>query len=112
MRRRYMSKAGFKTPEANNKMTTPHERTRSLLWAGSFLIELAQDPSLPLRVRRSAVVIARHFPTIEQVAQMALLERPSVLGSHLAAPDEVDWDEEWPMGPLRYSTRLERPSEP
>lgn len=93
-------------------MTTPSERTRSLLRAGSFLMELAQDKTLPLRVRRSAVVIARHFPTIEQVAQMALFQSPSGLPMGLASPDEVDWDDEWPLGPLRYSTRLERPSEP
>jgi len=93
-------------------MTTPDERTRSLLWAGSFLIELAQDETLPLRVRRSAVAIARHFPTIEQVGQMASFQAPSGFGIGLAPPDEVDWEEEWPSGPLRYSTRLAWPSEP
>ena len=48
-------------------MTIPHERTRAMLWAGGFLIELARDTSLPIAVRRRAVVIARHFPTIEDV---------------------------------------------
>lgn len=28
-------------------MTMPDERTRALLWAGGFLIELARDNSLP-----------------------------------------------------------------
>lgn len=93
-------------------MTTPDERTRSLLWAGSFLIELAQDKTLPLRVRRSAVVIARHFPTIEQVGQMASFQDPSRFGIGLAPPGEVAWEGEWPLGPLRYSTRLAWPSEP
>ncbi len=50
----------------------PDERTRALLWAGGFLIELARDDSLPLDIRRRAVVIARHFPTIEDVSTMAL----------------------------------------
>lgn len=93
-------------------MTTPSERTRSLLWAGSFLIELAQDETLPTRVRRSAVVIARHFPTIEQVAHMSLFQHPFGLHMGLAPPGEVEWEEGWPQGPLRYSTRLERPSKP
>lgn len=47
-------------------MTTPDERTRALVWAGGFLIELARDRSLSLDVRRRAVVIARHFPTIKR----------------------------------------------
>lgn len=55
-------------------MTMPDERTRALLWAGGFLIELARDDRLPVDVRRSAVAIARHFPTIEQVSAMAILK--------------------------------------
>ena len=58
-------------------MTIPHERTRAMLWAGGFLIELARDTSLPIAVRRRAVVIARHFPTIEDVSTMAV---PAFLG--------------------------------
>ncbi|WP_447584943.1 BPSL0761 family protein [Pseudoxanthomonas mexicana] len=38
-------------------MTMPDERTRALLWAGGFLIELARDDSLPLSIRRRALVI-------------------------------------------------------
>jgi hypothetical protein len=41
-------------------MTTLSERARSLVWAGAFLVELAKDESLPIAVRRTAVVIARH----------------------------------------------------
>lgn len=91
-------------------MTMPDERTRALLWAGSFLIELAQNDSLPLDVRRRAVVIARHFPTIEDVATMALFRHPSGLGMGLTPPSEVpSWTKDSPHGPLRYSTRLEWP---
>ena len=61
-------------------MTIPHERTRAMLWAGGFLIELARDTSLPIAVRRRAVVIARHFPTIEDVSTMALFRHSSGLG--------------------------------
>ena len=52
-------------------MTMPHERTRALLWAGGFLIELARDASLPISVRQRAIVIARHFPTIEDVSTLS-----------------------------------------
>jgi hypothetical protein len=38
-----------------------------------MLIEIARDKSLPLRLRRCAVVIARHFPTVEDVAGMAVM---------------------------------------
>lgn len=46
-------------------MTMPHKRSRAIVWAGGFLIELAKDESLPLTIRQTAVQIARHFPTIE-----------------------------------------------
>ena len=88
-------------------MTIPHERTRAMLWAGGFLIELAQDTSLPIAVRRRAVVIARHFPTIEDVSTMALFRHSSGLGLGLASPSETpSWADDCRYGPLRYSTRL------
>ncbi len=58
------------------------------------------------------MVLARHFPTIGQATQVALFQNPSGLRMGLAAPDEVEWEAEWPLGPLRYSTRLTWPSEP
>lgn len=61
-------------------MTMPYERTRALLWAGGFLIEVARDESLPIAVRQRAVAIARHFPTIEDVSHMARFRHPSGLG--------------------------------
>lgn len=92
-------------------MTTPVERTRALLRAGGFLIELARDKRLPVDVRRSAVVIARHFPTVEDVAQLAMFRHdPSGLGVGLASPRETpSWAEECEFGPLRRSTRLKLP---
>lgn len=93
-------------------MTMPDERIRALLWAGGFLIELAQDDGLPLTVRRRAVVIARHFPTIEDVSAMALFRHPSGFGLGLTSPTEVrSRNEEGRFGPLRYSTRLAWPEE-
>ena len=93
-------------------MTTPDERTRALLWAGGFLIELARDNSLPLAVRRQAVIIARHFPTIEDVSAMALSMPPSMFGMELTAPAKVDVrSEECRFGLLRHSTRLAWPED-
>ena len=93
-------------------MTMPNERTRALMWAGGFLIELARNRSMPLDVRRRAVVIARHFPTIEDISAMAQLRYP--IGHHaaLTAPDEIDVETEGGhFGPLRYSTQLAWPEE-
>lgn len=93
-------------------MTMPYERTRALLWGGSFLVEMARDNSLPLSLRRRAVIIARHFPTIEDVSTMAIMLQ-SGLGCELARPDEVpDWKRECPAGALTYSTSLEWPEDP
>ena len=89
-------------------MTMPDERSRALVWAGGFLIELARDKSLPLQTRRRAVSVARHFPTIEQLDAMAIsdpacgLERPS---------RHPSWVEQCRFGPLRYSTGFAWPEE-
>ncbi|KAF1720334.1 hypothetical protein CSC78_18605 [Pseudoxanthomonas japonensis] len=93
-------------------MTMPDERTRALLWAGSLLIDIAQDQSLPLSLRRRAVTIARHFPTIEDVAWIVGSLRDSVLSIGMASPEnalpeEADRD----FTPLRHSTRLRWPGD-
>lgn len=94
-------------------MTMPDERTRALLWAGGFLIELARDDGQPLSVWRRAVVIARHFSTIEDIAAMALFRHSSGLGKGLASPDEApSWVEDCRYGPLRHSTRIAWPGDP
>lgn len=88
-------------------MTMPDERTGALLWAGGFLVELAQNESLPLDVRRRAVAIARHFPTYEDVSSMA---RPfSLPGAELADPATMDMTSNFSNGLLRQSTRLAWP---
>jgi hypothetical protein len=92
-------------------MTIPTERTRALVWAGGFLIELAQDESLPLSVRRQAVAIARHFPTIEDVRGLA---HQSLSSGHPRLVDPAahsSWSEECKFGPLQYSTRLHWPED-
>ncbi len=94
-------------------MTMPYERTRALLSAGGFLIELARDPRLPLDVRQRAVVIARHFPTFEWVAFQARLQHAAGLGEGLASPDAADgWQAHCRYGALRDATRLKLPAPP
>lgn len=93
-------------------MTMPDERTRALIWAGGFLIEVAGDKRLPADIRRSAVVIARHFPTIEDVSAMANFRHVSGHGIGLAPPQECPaWAEDCRHGPLRHSTRLAWPKD-
>lgn len=87
-------------------MTTQNERARSLVWAGAFLIELAKDRSLPITIRRTAVVIARHFPTTWDVTRMASHPFPTV---ELCDDDIQEWSRDYPHGPLLDSTRLAWP---
>jgi len=93
-------------------MTMPDERTKALLWAGSFLVDIAQDEPLPLPVRRRAVTIARHFPTIEDVAWIVESLRDSVLSIGMAPPENALSEEcDGDFTPLRHSTRLRWPGE-
>lgn len=43
-------------------MTTPQERTRSVIQTRVFLIELSRNTSLPEGVRRDARFLLRHYP--------------------------------------------------
>jgi len=94
-------------------MTTPHERSRALVWAGGFLVELARDAHLPVNVRQQAVRIARHFPTVEQVSHLAATTGSSTspFGLELEDPGaNPEWSEECRYGPLTFNTRLGWPS--
>ena len=94
-------------------MTTPHERSRALVWAGGFLIELARDTRLPVDVRQKAVRTARHFPTIDQVGHLAatVASSTSQFGFELEDPKEnPEWAGECEHGPLTLNTRLGWPS--
>lgn len=90
----------------------PDERTRALLWAGSLLIDIAQDNSLPLSLRHRAIIIARHFPTIEDVSWMAVSSGQSAFNIQIARPQEVLLDmSSVDFTPLRHSTKLKWPEE-
>ena len=90
-------------------MTIPAERTRSLLHAGGFLVELARNESLPLSIRQRAAAIARHFPTIEDLHHMSVPPGPLHLEAKLTPPDCEDESGCGEFGPLRYSTRISWP---
>lgn len=94
-------------------MTTSDERTRAMIWAGAFLVELAKSSELPLAVRQRAVWVARHFPTIEDIGTMAAFRHePTGLGMGLDPPDSVaELLKSFPRGALYRSTRLEWPNE-
>lgn len=80
------------------------------MWAGGFLIETARDSALPLEVRRRAVVIARHFPTVEDISAMSLLRYPIGPAVVLVPPDESDDEHQYGLfGPLRRTTRFAWP---
>lgn len=92
-------------------MTMPSERTRALIWAGGLLIDLARDRTLPVSIRRRAVVIARHFPTVEDVELMADDTPTVLLGPMLGAVEEEWKHESGSHGPLRHVTRFGWPDD-
>lgn len=51
-------------------MTLPEDRTRAAVWASGLRIKIARDTRLPLELRKRAVVITRHFPTLEEITSM------------------------------------------
>lgn len=91
-------------------MTTPSERARSLVWAGAFLVELNKDQTLPLNIRRTAAVIARHFPTTRDIQRMASATSPDI--DVASSAQLADWLKDYSQGPLLDSTCLRLPEEP
>ena len=55
-------------------MTTPYERTRSVIQTRDFLIELSRDSSLPERLRRDAKFLLRHYPNSDDMALAGRME--------------------------------------
>lgn len=93
-------------------MTMPDERSRALVWAGGFLVELARDERLPLEIRQQSAKIARHFPTIEQISALAVTVQSSTTPFGIELDDPAKnpvWGTEFRHGPLTFRTRLEWP---
>lgn len=93
-------------------MTIPLERSRAVLWAGSLLIALNGDRRVPMPYRQMATVIARHFPTVEDVAQAATLSLLRDAGGMFEHPRDCgNWQDTCPGSSLTHHTRLNWPSE-
>lgn len=91
-------------------MSTTEERTRALVWAGGFLVQISRDRTLPPELRRQATVIARHFPTIEDVALLSMHADFCAPNGSRASQEELDaWSIDMKHGPLTERTRLRWP---
>lgn len=55
-------------------MTMPHERTRSIIQARDFLVELSHDQVLPESIRNEARRLLRHYPTSNEILLAAKAE--------------------------------------
>jgi hypothetical protein len=65
-------------------MTMPHERTRSIIQARDFLVELSGNQALPGSVRNEACRLLRHYPTSDEILLAAKVEEG--MKSGLTAP--------------------------
>lgn len=94
-------------------MTTPEERTRTLVQAGAFLVELAFDRTLPLNVRREAARLARHYPTTSDIRYTALvMPRPRpIYIAPLISEINPEWTVGYKHGALRNFTRVPMPDD-
>jgi len=93
-------------------MTIPLERSRAVLWAGGLLVALNGDLRVPMPYRRMATTIARHFPTVEDVAHAATLSLLRGAGRIFEHPRDCgNWQDSCPGPSLTHSTRLNWPSE-
>ncbi|HEY9144630.1 MAG TPA: BPSL0761 family protein [Arenimonas sp.] len=91
-------------------MSTTEERARALVWAGGFLVQISRDSSLPLELRRQATVIARHFPTIEDVGRLPAQVDLLVPGVGRLSQGVLEtWRNDLVHGPLTDRTRLRWP---
>ncbi|KIC79537.1 MULTISPECIES: BPSL0761 family protein [Pseudomonas] len=55
-------------------MTMPSERTRSIIQAREFLVDLSRDKTLPETVRIEARRLLRHYPTADEVLLAGKIE--------------------------------------
>jgi hypothetical protein len=55
-------------------MTMPNERTRALIQARDFLVELSSDAALPEVAQRQALQLLRHYPSSREILLAGRLE--------------------------------------
>lgn len=93
-------------------MTIPLERSRAVLWTGGLLVALNGDRRVPMPYRQMATAIARHFPTVEDVAHAATLSLLRDAGGMFEHPRDCgNWQDTCPGSSLTHNTRLNWPSE-
>lgn len=69
-------------------MTMPHERSRAVVEARKFLVEISRDQSLPERLRRDAKFVLRHYPSESEVLMAGRIEeeaQPFIASASLGA---------------------------
>lgn len=69
-------------------MTTPSERTRAIIQAREFLVDLSRDTALPEAVRTQARRLLRHYPSADEVLLAGKLEEKreyALLGTFLSS---------------------------
>ncbi|HEL3748262.1 MULTISPECIES: BPSL0761 family protein [Stenotrophomonas] len=84
-------------------MTTPQDRTRHLVQAGAFLIELADNAGLPMDIRAEAHRLLRHYPTVSEIRMMAQLENNTAIFKVPLIADafEREWVDRYTRGAHR-----------
>ena len=58
-------------------MTMPHERTRAVLQARDFLVELSKNKALPEEVWKGAKHLLRHYPSSSDIEIAGTIEQNS-----------------------------------
>lgn len=71
-------------------MSMPHERTRAVIQAREFLVEISKNISLPMTLRSDAKFLLRHYPSADQVLLAGRIEEETFTESqgiaHLLGP--------------------------
>ncbi|WP_318152517.1 BPSL0761 family protein [Halomonas sp. M4R1S46] len=67
-------------------MTMPCERTRAVIQAREFLLELSQDVSLPESLRWEAKRLLRHYPSRREMLGAGQLEEHLTEGTIFQPP--------------------------
>ena len=91
-------------------MSTNEERARALVWAGAFLVQISRSRTLPQELRQQATAIARHFPTLEDVARLSM--QVELCAPNVGRPSQEEleaWSIDLEHGPLTDRTRLSWP---
>ena len=83
-------------------MTTPAERTRTVIQARAFLIDIGQDLSLPESLRNEARRLLRHYPTQEEMWMAGQLEESADEGTLLPPVFSSSTDVKQPGGEGRH----------